>query len=85
MLAGEIVKPVGMMVVALSRKTRILIIFIAVCMSYQVQFTLRAKDTVEEIEYDNADNDGDEYCRAWCHDAHTNDCVASQWIEKTKK
>ena len=85
MLAGGIVKPVGMMVVALSRKTRILIIFIIVCMAYQVQFTLRAKDTIEEQPYDNKDNDGALYCKFLCQIAHSNDCVAYQWIEKESK
>ena len=65
--------------------TSILTVYIAVCMSYQVQFTLRAKDTTEERSYSNEAKDGYEFCRALCHDAQADDCVAHQWVEEIKK
>ena len=65
--------------------TRILTVYIAVCLSYQVQFTLRAKDTTEERSYSNEAKDGFEFCRALCHDAQKDDCVGHQWVEEIKK
>ena len=59
--------------------------YILACMAYQEQFAIEAADTIEEEPYPNTANDGEEVCRAWCHDANTNDCVAYQWVEEELK
>ena len=59
--------------------------FIAACEAYQMQYTLDTTDTIKEQPYDNAANDGVEFCKAWCYDANTNDCVASYWVKEESK
>ena len=50
-----------------------------------MQFAVEGEDTIEEQPYENTANDGEEFCRAWCYDANTNDCVAYQWVEEELK